>query len=517
MKKFSKKVKSILAISIALICAIAIAVTAIIIGKKDKDPQVPTPELNKNAQQFLTAQKDFGDAIALRQDNSQNVFYADASKFEGILNQSFDVVNGNVLVIRQTSGDDWKSIYYLGKTDVSEIELPVEPDTIDKIASDVFFVNGKVIVRQDYINRVADNEEYSIWLVLNVKDDGTAEILTKKKVSGEKVVYNYYAGENYFGLVYSDGTSAEIEIVSYNSEAKLDLTTIDIDAGGEPQVAFSEHSCLYEANEKPFITFISNSAVKLQDVEQSKSVIYVGADKYLVETETNGSFSYELVKLSSSSNIEVTPFALGSGYSAIYGKNYEFGSDNTFGSGVSGYAKVVSMKKDTLGNLKTTDAEIAYYDYNMNLVATFVSDVTDSIIASSSIYTETEINKGDSSATEKIAYTTYYLTAKSGLVSIEQTRTADSIMNLTNGKYIKAISGAGENYRSDYVAVKNTQNNYRIEFIDYKGQSVFVDNTQEVSVVLYVNEKTALVVKNGQFQVLEIETGLFKSFEGIFT
>ena len=195
MKKFSKKVKSILAISIALICAIAIAVAAIFIGKKDGDPQGPTPEYNKDAQQFLTAQKDFGDAIALRQDNSQNVFYADASKFEGILNQSFDVVNGKVLVMRQTSGDAWKSIYYLGENSVSEIELPVEPNTVDKVTSDVFFVNGKVVVRQDYINRVADNEEYSIWLVLNVKEDGTADLLTKKKVSGEKEVYNYYAGE----------------------------------------------------------------------------------------------------------------------------------------------------------------------------------------------------------------------------------------------------------------------------------------------------------------------------------
>ena len=175
------------------------------------------------------------------------------------------------------------------------------------------------------------------------------------------------------------------------------------------------------------------------------------------------------------------------------------------------------MKKDTQGNLKTTDAEIAYYDYNMNLVAKFVSDVTDSIIASSSVITETEINKGDSNATETIAYTTYYLTSNSGLISIEQTRTADSILGLTSGKYIKALGGGAVNHKSDYIAVKNTQSNYRKEFIDYKGQPVFVDNTQEISEVLYVNGKTALVVKNGQFNVLDIEAGTFKSFDGVVT
>ena len=36
MKKFSKKVKSILAIAIALVCVLAIAITAIVVGKKDK-------------------------------------------------------------------------------------------------------------------------------------------------------------------------------------------------------------------------------------------------------------------------------------------------------------------------------------------------------------------------------------------------------------------------------------------------------------------------------------------------
>ena len=453
MKKFSKKVKSILAISIALICAIAIAVTAIVIGKKkDNTPPAggPAPELNKQAQQFLTSQKSFGEAIALRQDNSQNVFYADASKFENLLGQTFDLVNGKVLVMDNGSG--WKSIYFIGESGVTSIEIPEEPAAVNKVGSSVYFENGKVIVQQKYNNTVGA-EQYTIWTVLNVKADGTGEVLIQKKVMNDKIFYNFYAGENYFGLVYSDGTSAEIEIVSFNSQVDSVLTEIDIDGYGEPQVAFSEHSCLYEVNGKSSITFISNSAIKTHNVVSGNPVIYVGADKYFIETETSGAFTYELVKLSSSSEISITPYSIDSAYAAIYGKDYVFGPDNTFGSGINGYSKIVLMKKDGLGNLKTTDAKIAYYDYDMNLIAEFVSDVTDSIIASSSIYTETEINKGDANATETIAYTTYYLTANSGLISIEQSRTASSAFNFTTSSYSKIITG--DVYRSDYVAVRN--------------------------------------------------------------
>ena len=152
MKKFSKKVKSILAIVIALVCAAAIAITAVVIGKKDEKPSV---ELNKQAQQFLSSQKSFGEAISSRDENSQNVFYLDSSKWESLAGKEFGLVNGKVLVMTESLpliSEKWESAYYLGSNGLTKLEFSIDSTGLDPKGSNVYFQNGKLVIEEKYKN-----------------------------------------------------------------------------------------------------------------------------------------------------------------------------------------------------------------------------------------------------------------------------------------------------------------------------------------------------------------------------
>ena len=69
MKKFSKKVKSILIASIALVAVVAIVLCAVLIKKNKNGDGLPNPELNKQAQLFLDEQKAYAGAIDNLSDN----------------------------------------------------------------------------------------------------------------------------------------------------------------------------------------------------------------------------------------------------------------------------------------------------------------------------------------------------------------------------------------------------------------------------------------------------------------
>ena len=248
MKKFSKKVKSILAIAIALVCVLAIAITAIVVGKKDKKPSV---ELNKEAQQFLSSQKSFADAISSRDENSQNVFYVESSKFSSLIETDFSHLNGKVLVMTSDlpGGAKWETPYYLSANGAEKLEFSIDSTGLDKQGSNVYFQNGKVIVQESYKN-MANDDEYSIWYVLNIKEDGTVEKLIQKRVEKTSSVVDYFAGNTYFGYSYTQSTTAKVEIIPFNTNVQAKTFEVDSEYS-YPQVAFAENSCLFELDSKP--------------------------------------------------------------------------------------------------------------------------------------------------------------------------------------------------------------------------------------------------------------------------
>ena len=460
MKKLSRKVKSILLASVALVAVVAIVVCAVIFNKNGGFG--PSANLNKQAQSFLDAQKEFASAVNKLEDNQYKAQITDASLIPA--GKTFAFVHKNILVLRDDNNSDIETLYSVNGSNVTAVTFG-ESNSDEIVESSIKFQNGFALVSQSF--ETAGGDDYYLYSVVDVAENGSATLKASKKLEDAKAL-EVYAGESYLGV---KDASANHYIIPYKSsvETKVFSTGEDCDFYKN---SFALGGVNYDYY-KSAIGFVCSDSIKLHDVTGQKEqvVIYTGADIFVVKKSNN----YELVRVVDNA-IYANALTLTNGYTSVM----------RVSPAVQDFSMIVSLCDDE------ENSEIAYYDKNMNLILKMYGYVDDNISPLSviktagSLVTSEEINKNNRFAKEKIAYTTYYLTDSNDIISVNNTHLAQNVNFTAKDGYTLYAS-------QDYLAVSQT-NGY-FNFINYNGDIVVNGSSNDLKIdnVVFMNAKYAIV------------------------